>query len=86
MKTEVEELKAHIELLQRALRRGGTGCLMSLAPGQWWSYCGEIDMGGPPALCTECGGRLMRRDPNEKAKRPDTPDYGYKWANPTPKE
>lgn len=33
------------------------GCRKRLAPGQWWGYCGETDMGQTlPALCTECGG------------------------------
>ena len=33
------------------------GCMRKLAPGQWWSYCGETDMGQTaPFLCTECGG------------------------------
>ena len=32
-------------------------CRKKLAPGQWWSFCGETDMGQTaPALCTECGG------------------------------
>ena len=32
-------------------------CGRKLAPGQWWTYCGETDMGQTdPALCTECGG------------------------------
>lgn len=31
--------------------------MRKLAPGQWWSYCGETDMGQTlPFLCTECGG------------------------------
>lgn len=34
------------------------GCFKSLAPGQWWMFCGESDMGQtPPVLCTECGGQ-----------------------------
>lgn len=35
------------------------GCRKSLAPGQYWRFCGETDMGQTaPALCTECGGEL----------------------------
>lgn len=35
------------------------GCRRRLAPGQWWTYCGETDMGQSlPYLCTECGGDL----------------------------
>lgn len=35
------------------------GCRRQLAPGQWWSFCGETDMGQTlPALCRECGGDL----------------------------
>lgn len=32
-------------------------CEKRLAPGQYWGFCGETDMGQTePALCTECGG------------------------------
>ena len=35
------------------------GCRKRLAPGQWWAFCGETDMGQTaPALCTECGGEF----------------------------
>lgn len=35
----------------------GKGCGRALAPGHYWAYCGETDMGQSlPALCTECGG------------------------------
>ena len=30
-------------------------CGRKLAPGQWWSYCGETDMGQTaPVQCVEC--------------------------------
>lgn len=33
------------------------GCGEPLAKGQWWSTCGETDMGQSiPVLCTKCGG------------------------------
>lgn len=33
------------------------GCGRILAPGQWWHFCGETDMGQTlPVLCTYCGG------------------------------
>ncbi len=33
------------------------GCSRELATGQWWTYCGETDMGQTlPVLCTQCGG------------------------------
>ena len=36
------------------------GCKRKLAPGQWWNFCGETDMGQTlPALCTECGGSYI---------------------------
>lgn len=39
-----------------------TGCFKSLAAGQWWTFCGETDMGQtPPVLCTECGGQYKLR-------------------------
>lgn len=35
------------------------GCGQELAPGQWFNYCGETDMGQSlPALCVECGGKF----------------------------
>lgn len=34
-------------------------CRRKLAPGQYWAFCGETDMGqGEPALCKECGGEF----------------------------
>lgn len=46
------------------------GCNTSLAPGQWWHFCGETDMGQTlPALCTHCGGEYIRADdPDASAK------------------
>lgn len=36
-------------------------CGVKLAPGQWWNFCGETDMGQTaPALCTACGGEYTR--------------------------
>lgn len=38
------------------------GCRKRLATGQWWTFCGETDMGQTlPALCTECGGEYKLR-------------------------
>ena len=38
-----------------------TGCGAMLKRGQHWSFCGETDMGqSEPALCTQCGGDLVR--------------------------
>lgn len=35
------------------------GCGKKLALGQYWTFCGETDMGQlSPALCVECGGKL----------------------------
>ncbi len=34
------------------------GCRKKLAPDQYWTFCGETDMGSLPVLCTECGGEL----------------------------
>ena len=37
-----------------------SGCRRKLAPGQWWGFCGETDMGQTgPARCTECGGEFI---------------------------
>lgn len=42
----------------------GKGCHATLAKGQWWTMCGEInqgdDLGLHPALCTDCGGTLRK--------------------------
>ena len=46
-----------------AYRLGDLGCGKRFAPGQWWGYCGETDMGqSAPALCTECGGEYRLDD------------------------
>lgn len=35
----------------------GTGCGRRLADGQYWTFCGETDMGQTQrAICQECGG------------------------------
>ena len=37
------------------------GCGARLAPGQYWGFCGETDMGQTlPALCKQCGGEFIR--------------------------
>jgi hypothetical protein len=39
------------------------GCKRRLKGGQWWTFCGESDMGQTnPALCTHCGGDLLPVD------------------------
>lgn len=39
-------------------------CSRALAEGQWWSYCGETDMGQTaPALCVDCGGPFKLKEP-----------------------
>lgn len=48
------------------------GCRQELAPGQWFNYCGETDMGqGNPAISTECGGKfkLMKNYSNATQKK-----------------
>lgn len=45
-----------------------TGCRRNLAPGQWWNFCGETDMGQTlPFLCTECGGKGILAEPDAAA-------------------
>jgi len=40
-------------------------CNRKLAKGQYWTFCGETDMGqSMPALCTECGGKFKLTDPD----------------------
>lgn len=45
-------------------------CGRPLAAGQWWTFCGETDMGqSAPALCTTCGGKygfVLRGVPDER--------------------
>jgi hypothetical protein len=44
-----------------------SGCGCKLAPGQWWNWCGETDMGQTmPALCERCqpGGHVRADDPD----------------------
>jgi hypothetical protein len=37
------------------LHAPSSGCGARLAPGQYWTFCGETDMGQTlPALCTRC--------------------------------
>lgn len=44
-----------------------SGCRAKLGPDQWWTFCGETDMGQTaPALCTECGGPYIRADVGSK--------------------
>lgn len=39
------------------------GCNREIAEGQYWSYCGEKDMGqSAPALCRDCGGTLRLKE------------------------
>ncbi len=41
-------------------------CGRKLAEGQWFSFCGDTDMGqGCPAECTDCGGSFEVADPSE---------------------
>ena len=55
--------RALIDAIDSKVGRAGfpkpAGCRRRLAPGQWWNFCGETDMGQTlPALCTDCGGEL----------------------------
>lgn len=46
-----------------ASKEPNTCCGKKLKKGQWWSFCGETDMGQTlPALCTECGGEFILED------------------------
>ena len=52
------------------------GCGKRLAEGQFWTFCGETDMGQTaPALCTECGGEYklaaQRKGCGRKIHTPD---------------
>ncbi|THD06117.1 hypothetical protein B1991_14335 [Rhodanobacter lindaniclasticus] len=39
--------------------RARKGCRRALAGGQFFTFCGETDMGHTlPVLCTECGGTM----------------------------
>jgi len=40
-----------------------SGCGRPLAKDEWWTFCGETDMGQTaPALCTECGGEFKLKE------------------------
>ncbi len=55
-------------------------CGRRLADDQWWTFCGETDMGQTlPALCVECGGEYrLREDPKcSLCERP----LGTRWDN-----
>jgi len=45
-------------------------CGKLLAPGQWWRFCGETDMGQTlPVLCTECGGDMILADDQDAERK-----------------
>lgn len=53
----MNEIRSEIKLLEAELDEVMKGCQRKLAPGRYFNYCGETDMGQtPPAFCTECGG------------------------------
>lgn len=53
-----------------------SGCGRRLAGGQFFTFCGEMDMGQTdPALCTECGGEL-KPDPSAQPARKDSDTHG----------
>ena len=55
-------------------------CRKALAPGQYWSFCGETDMGQTlPALCTDCGGSFKLADPQTRELTDD--DLRWLWRN-----
>ena len=57
------DTRAAIVLCAAAIGAGikKTGCGYSLIGGQYFTYCGETDMGqSKPALCTNCGGSFKR--------------------------
>lgn len=44
-------------------------CGKLLAPGQWWHFCGETDMGQTlPVKCTACGGEYKLASPEAQAE------------------
>lgn len=51
------------------------GCKRKLAEGQWWSFCGEADMGQSlPALCKECGGEYVLAESVKKEDEKQSPN------------
>lgn len=49
---------------------GEKGCGRQLAPGRWWGWCGETDMGQTaPALCVECGGDYELAETDKEDQR-----------------
>ena len=46
------------------------GCGASFAPGQWWHFCGETDMGQTlPVFCTRCGGTYKLANEERRMER-----------------
>ena len=42
-------------------------CGKKLADGQYWSFCGETDMGQTaPVRCINCGGSFKLAEPDDK--------------------
>ena len=59
--TTIDDFAAAIRARAEHQRASGAGCNAQLAPGQWWNYCGETDMGQTaPVLCKACGGEYER--------------------------
>ena len=54
-----------------------SGCGIVLKAGQYFTYCGETDMGQTmPALCTNCGGAYLIDDEDHKVQRDLQPIIG----------
>ena len=61
-------------------------CGRKLADGQWWTYCGETDMGQTsPALCTECGGSFKLMKEKDNTWYCHTCKYHHFMGEPCPK-
>jgi hypothetical protein len=64
---EIEDkaITAIKQALAAPVQQGGT-CGKLLAPGQWWHFCGETDMGQTlPIKCTNCGGKYKLSAPEK---------------------
>jgi DNA-directed RNA polymerase subunit RPC12/RpoP len=55
-------------------------CGKLLAPGQWWHFCGETDMGQTlPVKCTACGGEYKLDSPEVQAEDAPMTECKHRW-------
>ena len=56
-------------------------CGKKAAPGQWYGFCGDSDMGCSPVYCVNCGGSLILENPDPKKAAAERAEYERKMLN-----